>query len=81
MFWRGMPGLVPPPTDKIIPRSPPFSNTSSVAARTSSGVPRTPTSSGFTFPIRHMRSPTRALTSAMSVCLPQFSTLKPQSGK
>ena len=38
MFCFGIPGtFVPPPTERIIPRSPPFSKTSSVASsRTSS---------------------------------------------
>src|SRR5262249_5741556 len=80
MFSRGMPGLTPPPTDRMMPSPPDPSSTSSVASRTSSGSARTPTSSGLTFPIRHMRSPTRRFTSRLSVCLPQLRTRHLPSG-
>ena len=46
-----------------------------------SGVPRTPTSSGLTLPMRHIFPPMRAFTSAMSVCLPQLRTWNPASGR
>src|SRR5580658_8828694 len=81
IFSRGIPGLVPPPTERMIPSPPEPSSTSRVSSLTSSGVPRTPISSGFTLPIRHMRSPTRRFTSVMCFCLPQLSTLNPASGK
>ena len=82
MFSRGMPGLTPPPTERITPSPPePFEHIERRFAALLPACRARAISSGFTLPIRHIRSPTRAFTSRMSFCLPQFSTLNPASGR
>ena len=80
MFSAGIPGLTPPPTERIIGCPAALRSTSRVSCSTCPGLPRTPVSSGGTLPISVMRPASRAQASPMSVCLPQFNASKPVSG-
>ncbi len=78
MFSGGVPGVTPPPKDRIIPPpGAPLRRHSRAQAVTSSGVPRTPRSSGGTLPISATRWPIWALASAMSIVWLKLNTSNP----
>ena len=80
MFSFGIPGLTPPPTERM--RAPPlfFARISPAAFLTISGVPRTPISSGGTLPIRQRRPWVFSRACETSILWLQFRTSNPVSG-